>query len=132
MQVVPAGVKDAGHQGSVFATHGLVAGHGVHVGAIGHDGTRQRAAQDAHDTVATDAAAHLQAEASQLLGDQPGGPDLRARELRVLVDVATQRHQVLAQRLGVLTDAGERRVAFMSAVGTGAEQEGDGCEMFHV
>ena len=100
VHIVAAGVHHAhvltapliGDAAGVGQARLLGHGQGVHVGSPGADATRASAAQQAHHARASDARAHFEPQALQLLCHQSGRTMFAFTELGMLVDIPTPGH----------------------------------------
>ena len=97
--VVAAGMHDAHVAAGIGQTGGFVDGQRVHVGTDA-DALAARAFFDLpHQARAAEAARDLIAPGAQLLGHQVAGPVLLVAHLRVLVDVAAHRDELVGLRV---------------------------------
>jgi hypothetical protein len=88
VDVVAAGVHDAGVQGLVGQARLFLDRQGIHVGPDRDRHAGLAAAEDGHDAGLGDARADLQAEALKPRGDEAGGLELAVAELGIHMDEA--------------------------------------------
>ncbi len=106
VDIVTAGVHEAGSGAGPGQAAGLLDRQSVHVGADGqHRAGAPALDQPDHPRLA-DLRLVRDAEPGQLLGDDAGGADLLEAELRVRVDIAPDLDQPLLDPLGEVADGG--------------------------
>ena len=97
VDIVPAGVHDAGNAGGKIRSSALRDRQGVQIGAQADGGAGQGAAQERGSAGRQTERDRLEAESLQLLADEPGGPVLLPRKLRVFVELRAELMQVRLQ-----------------------------------
>lgn len=98
MDIMSAGVHDAGNAGGKFRSGALRDRQGVQIGAQADGGAGQGAAQERGSAGRQTERDRLEAESFQLPADEPGGPVLLPRKLRVFVELRAELMQVRLQR----------------------------------
>ena len=83
---------------------------GVHVGAERDDGAGPRSAKHAHDAVAADAGAHVDAETAEMPRDDASRADFPERQLGVLMDVPPPGDDLRLDGSRVTVDGGGKRL----------------------
>ncbi len=99
----------------------------VHVGAVGDDGPRHPAAQNAYDAVPSDPRLDFETERAQPGRHDAGRPLLLTRDLRVPVDISTQFDQIRPHALETVIDPVDERLVLRVRCGTanGEDEDGD-------
>ena len=98
MDIMSAGVHDAGNAGGKFRSGALRDRQGVQIGAQADGGAGQGAAQERGSAGRQTERDRLEAESLQLLADEQGGPVLLPRKLRNLMELRAELLQVRLQR----------------------------------
>ncbi len=100
MEVVAAGVHDPVHPAPPGDCHGFADGQGIHVGPEGHHPARTGAVQGGGHPLAGNALLHRKAQVRKICRRNPCGALLFVGQLRVLVEIPAQAHELRGQALG--------------------------------